>query len=88
MFREFLPHVKRAILTHSDHPRAAAPTDLRMQTGDNTGQVELAESIDQAIDRALELAEPSDVICATGSVFIAAATRAAWAKRIGFELST
>lgn len=88
MFREFLPHVKRTILTHSDHPRAAAPTDLRMQTGDNTGQVELAESIDQAIDRALELAEPSDVICATGSVFIAAATRAAWAKRTSFELST
>jgi len=88
MFREFRPYVKHAILTHSDHPRAAAPTDLLAQAGDLAGRVESAESLADAIDRALELAGPSDVICATGSVFVAAAARAAWAKRSGTTLST
>jgi dihydrofolate synthase/folylpolyglutamate synthase len=62
------------ILTKAQHPRAYQfkPTDGRNYFGDKP--VEIKESLPKALEKALEIAAPQDVIAVTGSIFIVAET--------------
>jgi dihydrofolate synthase/folylpolyglutamate synthase len=72
-----------AIATRARHPRAADPEWLRQRAGELGFQMELSDTVPQALDLALADAGPTDLICCTGSVFVAAEARAAWFARQG-----
>jgi len=72
---ELAPLATVAIATHSRHPRALAPSLLLEQLASRGVTTELTESVAAAASRALALAGPRDIICATGSLFVAAEAR-------------
>ena len=61
-----------AIVTRSRHPRAVVPSLLLGELTRRGVRAELAESVAAAARDALRMARPRDLICATGSLFIAA----------------
>jgi dihydrofolate synthase/folylpolyglutamate synthase len=68
-----LAHV--VIATRSRHPRAMA-TDSLLEALSKDGITGIkAESVSVAIDKALDIAGPNDLVCATGSLFVAAEAR-------------
>jgi dihydrofolate synthase/folylpolyglutamate synthase len=81
---ELLPTAKALVLTRSRHPRAL--TDLQalaeraaplLRRGNTHAPLILTSDTPEALDRARELAGPSDLICVTGSLFVVAAAREA-----------
>ncbi len=72
-----------AVATRSRHPRAASPTWLQAQAAELGFQVETSPDVPQALEWALAQAGPADLVCCTGSVFVAAEARAAWFERNG-----
>ena len=72
---ELAPLSSLAIVTRSRHPRALAPELLLEELEKQGVKGELAESVSSAAERAMEIAGPRDLICATGSLFIAAEAR-------------
>ena len=76
MFRLLLPRADTIIFTRSDSPRAAEPEDLVALARETCGvSSESYADSRQALDRALELAGPDDLICITGSFFLAGLLR-------------
>jgi len=73
----------RALATRTRHPRAADPEWLRQRAGELGFQMEVSDTVPQALDLALVDAASTDLICCTGSVFVAAEARAAWFARQG-----
>ncbi len=71
----------RAIATRSRHPRAADPAWLRARAAEAGFDLEVSDRVAQALEMALAGAGRDDLICCTGSVFIAAEARAAWFAR-------
>lgn len=61
-----------AIVTRSRHPRALEPSLLLDELERRGVMGEIAESVASAVERALAMAGPRDLICATGSLFVAA----------------
>jgi dihydrofolate synthase / folylpolyglutamate synthase len=86
LFRALLPVAQRAIATRSRHARAAAPAWFRERAGEMGFQMESSESIPEALEMALGMAGVEDLICCTGSVFVAAEAREAWFARQGLPL--
>jgi len=83
MFAELLPRVAHAIMTQAIHPRAGDPEELTKLARDaqaNLG-VEVVSPVAQAVERALQLSAPEDVVLACGSLFVVAEVRTAWAER-------
>ena len=72
---ELAPISSVAIVTRSRHPRALAPALLLEELERQGARGELAESVSSAVERSLEIARPGDLICATGSLFVAAEAR-------------
>ena len=72
---ELAPMSSLAIVTRSRHPRALAPASLLEELEKQGVKGELAESVSSAAERAMEMAGPRDLICATGSLFVAAEAR-------------
>ena len=87
MLRELVPRAEALILTQARHPRAADPLWLREQAlgcGVNPpGEIVVAAPVAAALERALALAGEDDLICFTGSLFVVAEAREAWAERRG-----
>ncbi len=77
---ELLPGVDAAILTRSRHPRAADPLDLAPLAGRFVPgeRVSMADSVTEALARALDTAGRGSVVCLTGSLFVAGEGREAW----------
>ncbi len=75
MARELAPISSLAIVTRSRHPRALEPSLLVEEFRGHGIRAEVAESVAEAASCALALAEPRDLICATGSLFVAAEAR-------------
>jgi dihydrofolate synthase/folylpolyglutamate synthase len=69
------PLSSQAIVTRSRHPRALAPNLLLEELEKQGVKGELVESVSSAVERAMEMAGPRDLICATGSLFVAAEAR-------------
>jgi dihydrofolate synthase/folylpolyglutamate synthase len=77
----------RAIATQASHPRSATPAWIKAQAAELGFQIEVSETVAQALDLALETAGPQDLICCTGSLFVAGDARAAWFARQGLPLA-
>ncbi len=73
----------RVVVTCSGHPRQADPAQLagRVREIAPTCPVTVTYSLDAALDEVLAWATADDVICVTGSVFVVAQARRAWAAR-------
>ena len=72
MLGELAPIADIAIATRSRHPRALEPHLLLAELENRGIAAEAAGSVSAAIERALELAAPTDLVCASGSLFVAA----------------
>ncbi|MCL5959165.1 MAG: bifunctional folylpolyglutamate synthase/dihydrofolate synthase [Chloroflexi bacterium] len=76
--RELVPAAALTILTHSHHPRAAVLENLAVEVGRYGASFRLSESAEEALALARESALESDLICVTGSLFLAAEARVAF----------
>jgi dihydrofolate synthase/folylpolyglutamate synthase len=78
MLAELLPRVKVVVATKSEHPRALDPeivVEYALKSG-KRGYV--TNTIEEAIDKAIELSGSESLILAAGSLFVAAAVREVW----------
>jgi dihydrofolate synthase / folylpolyglutamate synthase len=75
--------VDKVIVTQSGHPRAAAPAHLADQVRGYSSScpISVQDTVEHALAEALAWAGPDDVICVTGSIFVVAQARLAWARR-------
>jgi dihydrofolate synthase/folylpolyglutamate synthase len=75
MLAELAPIASAVIATRSRHPRAMALNllldELKRQGVEGT----TSESVADAVERALSLAGANDLVCVTGSLFVAAEAR-------------
>jgi dihydrofolate synthase / folylpolyglutamate synthase len=84
MLEELLPRVKRVLATQSFHPRAANPENLVALCHRSGRPAWAVVPVERALELALDLAQKEDAaVIAAGSLFIAAAVRAAWKERAG-----
>jgi len=72
------PHAATVILTQSPQPRSLSAQALAEMTSHLAGTVEVIREPGAALDRALEIAEPDDVIFATGSLYLVGDLRRHW----------
>ena len=79
MFDALLPRVSRAVMTQAIHSRALDPAELVERAVAGGFAAEAVAPVADALRRAFALAKPDDVIVATGSLFVVAEVRAAWA---------
>jgi len=63
------------IATRSRHPRALDPAVLLGEFSKRGVSGEIGESVASAAERALAMAQPDDLVCATGSLFVVAEAR-------------
>ncbi len=73
----------RAIATQAQHPRAARPGLIVKRAAELGFSLTPVPSVPDALDMALDEAGPNDLICCTGSVFVAAEARAEMFARQG-----
>ena len=78
LLQALLSGSSRTIATASLHPKAATPAWIQTQAAELQLKTEVCPTVPQALDLALADAGPQDVVCCTGSVFVAAEARAAW----------
>ena len=83
LLRALLSDASWAIATRSRHPRAADPIWLQARAAELGFHLEVSDSVAHALDLALAHAGSDDLVCCTGSVFVAAEVRAAWFARQG-----
>lgn len=62
----------RVILTRSHHPRAVAAARLEEEFTRQGMVFEVSAGVESAVERALSMADPEDLVCATGSLFLVA----------------
>lgn len=67
----------QVFVTHSRHPRSLAPATLAAQFRAQGVAVVETSTVAEALGQALSLAEPGDLVLATGSLFVAAEVREA-----------
>jgi dihydrofolate synthase/folylpolyglutamate synthase len=72
------PPAATVILTQSAQPRSLSAPALAEMTSHLAGAVELIREPGAALDRALEIAEPGDVIFVTGSLYLVGDLRRHW----------
>ena len=75
------PRASTVILTSPAQPRAISAPVLAEMTGHHAQRVEVIPDPTQALERALELASPEDVIFVTGSLYLVGDLRRYWASR-------
>jgi dihydrofolate synthase/folylpolyglutamate synthase len=78
--RELVPGAAAVVLTRSYHPRSADAAMLAEQVEpwrDANAELICTDDIPPALEAARKLAGPDDLICVTGSLFVAAAAREA-----------
>jgi dihydrofolate synthase/folylpolyglutamate synthase len=74
--RELIPNATTVFLTQSYHPRCASLEQLELIVKPYLcGQLFITNNVQQAVEKALQLAQGEDLICITGSIFVAAAAR-------------
>ncbi|MDH7484983.1 MAG: folylpolyglutamate synthase/dihydrofolate synthase family protein [Anaerolineae bacterium] len=85
MLKALLPLSDYVITTRSRHPRAADPRRLAEMIAPllRAGQLlTVSESVAQAVQQALAWAQPADLVCGTGSLFVVGEVREALADRL------
>jgi dihydrofolate synthase/folylpolyglutamate synthase len=86
MLDALLPAADEVILTRANRIRAVAPSDLLQEVCVRRREAETTETVAEALERALALAGPGDLICATGSLSIVGEAQEAWAEKQGLEM--
>ena len=79
MLEALLPACEYVVVTGSHHPRAVAPSVLVEMCADLGKRAEIAASPDLALEQAYRDIKPGLGILATGSVYLVADVREAWA---------
>jgi dihydrofolate synthase/folylpolyglutamate synthase len=66
------PLARHVVLTHANNPRSATPDEIRQAAARVTSgiEIETAENVAQALDRARKLAPPDGLVVVTGSIYI------------------
>ena len=77
------PLASRVIATQSSHPRALPAEEIAAAARATGLAVDLRRDSKEALDVALESAGSGDLVCVTGSLFLAAEALAAWREREG-----
>ena len=77
------PRASVVILTSPDQPRAISAPVLAEMAAHHAQRVEVVADSGRALERALELASPEDVIFITGSLFLVGELRRYWKTRPG-----
>lgn len=78
MAAALVPHAAAVVLTRSGHPRAMDIDRMVAEVGQHLrGPLVVTPDVRSALDAARGLAGPRDLICVTGSLFVAAAAREA-----------
>ncbi len=72
MVAELKTFPDRVIVTSSHHPRAVAVEQLVEEFSRENIIPEASENVASAVEKALSLAGPADLVCATGSLFLVA----------------
>jgi dihydrofolate synthase/folylpolyglutamate synthase len=86
MLDALLPAADEVILTRANRIRAVATSDLLREVHVRHREAQTTETVAEALQQALALASPSDLICATGSLSIVGETREAWIEKQGSEM--
>src|SRR5690348_997907 len=79
------PLATAVILTQSAQPRSLSAEALAKMTSHLAQTVEAIREPGAALERALEIAEPNDVVFATGSLYLVGDLRRHWDARSGAE---
>ena len=74
------PHADLVILTEPRQPRAISAPLLAEMTGDLARNSIVVRDPADALERAIEMAEPGDAVFATGSLYLVGDLRTYWAK--------
>jgi dihydrofolate synthase / folylpolyglutamate synthase len=82
MLSELLPRVSQVVATRSIHPRAVEPEKLVEMAHQFGRPAVITESVEEALEEALRLAEKEAVVLVAGSIFVAAGIRDAWYERL------
>jgi dihydrofolate synthase/folylpolyglutamate synthase len=69
---ELVPLSPQVIVTRTAHSRAAPLSTLAAEFTKRGINIETSETVNEAISRALSLADKTDIICVTGSLFVVA----------------
>jgi dihydrofolate synthase / folylpolyglutamate synthase len=77
------PRAESVILTEPRQPRAISAPLLGEITGHLAARFEVIRDPHEALERALVMAGPDDVIFATGSLYLVGDLRSYWSKRLG-----
>ena len=87
MLDALLPAASATVITRSRYPRSIPAAELaaRVQAR-GTIPAGVYDDVPDAVEAALALAGPDDVVLVTGSLFVAAAAREAWARLTGGPL--
>jgi len=85
MLRQLLPLVDQVFVTRSLHPRAIDAKILAQQVNALGHPCQMEPQVDKALWKALSQAEKGDLVCATGSLSVAAEARAAWLESQGMS---
>ncbi|MDD5093540.1 MAG: bifunctional folylpolyglutamate synthase/dihydrofolate synthase [Dehalococcoidia bacterium] len=72
MIGELASYFDRVITTASEHPRAADPDELATEFARKGIRAQATRNVRGALEAALAQADKSDLICATGSLFLVA----------------
>jgi len=75
MARELAPLAALVVATSSRHPRAGDPALVAAAYAAAGAATETTPSVAAALERALALAEPEDLVCVVGSLFVVAEAR-------------
>jgi dihydrofolate synthase / folylpolyglutamate synthase len=75
---QIVPLADFVFLTRAEYERSAEPEVLKTHLGETQVACRLFTGIPQAMDQALQEAGPEDLICITGSLFVAGEARAYW----------
>jgi dihydrofolate synthase/folylpolyglutamate synthase len=81
-----LPLAERVWVSHSHHPRSAAPENIAAQCAAMGKEADIVMEPAHALEAALAHLEPGLGIIVTGSIFLVADVRAAWAQQNGLSL--
>ncbi len=75
MMEAVLPVCRRLIAVTSNSPRALPASDLARAAGSYCNNIQISDTIENAIRASLESTEPDEVICAFGSLYYIGAVR-------------
>ncbi len=78
MFADLLPRVSRLIVTQAKHPRASDLHSLADRAHGFALRVETITPVANALEHAISIARPGEVVVVAGSIFVAGESLAAW----------